>query len=145
MELWRKLYEPLLIALLLYLVSSVFLWCLNRRLAHKNPNLVGLRVIEECANQRSVRLKQPGNLIGLIEEDLIKKRMILNLDSMEEEARKYAVEILRAAKKASGGEILDLGENIYAVDDVVFTRLPREAIHNRKLPRREPINERAQK
>lgn len=135
MELGRKLYEPLLIALLLYSFSYLFFWSLNKWLTHKNPNSVGLRVIEEWANQSSVRMRQPGNLFGLVQEDLVKKRMILNLNSMEAEARNYVVEMLRVAKKASRGEIFELGENIYAVDDVVFTSLPRERIDFRKMPK----------
>ena len=135
MGLWDKLYEPSLIVLILYLVPILLYLGLKRHISRKNPNLVGLRVIEELPGQISIRLNHLGNLFGIIESGLVKRRIIMDLNSMESKSRIHVLDLLRLAENSSNCEISDLGDNVYSVQEIILRKLYEDGISS-KAPRK---------
>ena len=126
-ENWSFLYEPALISSLLLMPSALCYWSLNRLFKAKDPNSFGLSVVEDLPTQISVRIGQPGNLYQLKKEGPFKKRLVLDLNPMEESRRNYALYLIKLAGKFSGIEIIFLGANVYSVQGSLMEYLPSDS------------------
>lgn len=126
-ENWSFLYEPALISSLLLMPSALCYWSLNRLFKAKDPNSFGLSVVEDLPTQISVRIGQPGNLYQLKKEGPFKKRLVLDLNPMEESSRNYALYLIKLAGKFSGIQIIFLGANVYSVQGSLMEYLPSDS------------------
>ena len=124
---WRFLYEPALISALLLMPSAFCYLSLNRLFKVKDPNSFGLSVVEDLPTQISVRIGQPGNLYQLKKEGPFKKRLVLELNPMDESNRNYALYLIKLAGKFSGSEIIFLGANVYSVQGSLMEYLPSDS------------------
>jgi hypothetical protein len=123
-EFWQSFYKSGLIAVLLFLPAALFFWLLNRSLNSKDPNSLGMRILEVLPNQISVRIAQPGNLYQLKKDGLNKNRVVLDLNRMDERGRSHVLYLIGCAGKSHGSEIMNLGDNIYVVEGGATEFLP---------------------
>ena len=126
-ENWRALFEPTVMSSVLLAPSVFFYWTLNRLFKSKASNSFGLHIIEDLSTQVSVRIGQPGNLYQLKKEGPFKKRLVLDLNPMEDSSRNYALYLIQLAGKFSGSEIIFLGANVYSVQGSLMEYLPSDS------------------
>ncbi len=123
-EFWQSFYKSGLMAILLFLPAALFFWLLNRSLNSKDSNSFGMRILEVLPNQISLKIVQPGNLYQLKKDGLNKNRVVLDLNRMDERCRSHVLYLIRRAVKSHGSEIMNLGDNIYAVEGGSMEFLP---------------------
>ena len=126
-EYWRTIYEPVVIAALLLVIPALFNWSINRFIKRKSPSALGLRIVEDLPTQISVRIGQPGNLFYLKSEGPIGKRLVLDLNPMEDSSRDYVLYLIKVAGKRSDSEIINLGGNVYSVQGSFVKYLPSDS------------------
>jgi hypothetical protein len=123
-ENWRTILGLGVVTALLSFLSVLFYWSIDRLLKRKSPNSYGLHIVEDLPSQVSVKIGQPGNLYQLSEEVFFNKRLILDLNPMDEASRNFSLHLIKSAGKLGGCEMMYLGENIYAVQSSFIEYLP---------------------
>lgn len=123
-ENWRTIIEPGVIMALLIILSVLFFFLLDRLLLRKRPNSYGLHIVEVLPSQISVRIGQPGNLYQLRDENFFNKRLILDLNPMDEASRNYTLHLIELARRLGNIEMIPLGENIYTAQNSFLKYLP---------------------
>ena len=126
-DFWRTFYEPVVIAAFLLVIPALFNWSINRFIKCKSPSALGLHIVEDLPTQISIRIGQPGNLFYLKSEGPIGKRLVLDLNRMEDSSRDYVLYLIKLAGKRSGSEIINLGGNVYSVQGSFVKYLPSDS------------------